>query len=93
VEVEESVRLVEELRGHLEARDFEGLREWAERPHPADLAVALRQLPLDDRVAVFRQLTRYEGKDLDRNRSCRSGRISGLGSPARGVLELDASPP
>ena len=58
MEVEESARLVEELRGHLEARDFEGLREWAERPHPADLAAALRQLPLDDRVAVFRQLTR-----------------------------------
>jgi MgtE intracellular N domain len=58
VEVEPSVRLVEEPRERLDAQDFDGLRERAERTHAADLAAALRELPLDDRVAVFRQLTR-----------------------------------
>ena len=57
VEVEESAHLRGAARP-LGARTSTELRERAERTHPADLAAALRELTLDDRVAVFRQLPR-----------------------------------
>jgi magnesium transporter len=58
VEVEESARLLEELRRRLEEADHEQLRERLAAIHPADLAAALRELPLAQQVTVFRHLSR-----------------------------------
>jgi magnesium transporter len=55
---EESARLLDELRKLLEEQDLLRVRERLERTHPADLAVALRELPIPDQVTLFRQLPR-----------------------------------
>jgi magnesium transporter len=58
MEVEESARLLEELRRLLEEPNHEQLRERLAPIHPADLAAALRELPLAQQVTVFRHLSR-----------------------------------
>src|SRR5262245_38760771 len=60
LELEESARLLEELRTLLEAADLPALRERLAPIHPADLAGVLRELPIDQRVTVFRLLAREQ---------------------------------
>jgi magnesium transporter len=57
-ELDEPGRLVDELRKLLEDSDLPGLAERLQKTHPVDLAAALRDLPLADRVTLVRQLDR-----------------------------------
>ncbi|HEV8673676.1 MAG TPA: magnesium transporter [Methylomirabilota bacterium] len=58
MEVEESARLLDELRRLVEEHDAEQLRERLAAIHPADLAAALRELPIEQQVTLFRHLAR-----------------------------------
>jgi len=58
MDTEEPTRLLEDVRARLDAQDLDALRERLERAHPADVAAALRELPLPEQVTVFRQLHR-----------------------------------
>jgi len=60
MEIEESARLLDELRKLLEEQDLGGLRERLPKTHPADLAAALRELAIPDQVTLFRQLPREQ---------------------------------
>jgi len=60
LEVEESARLLEELRRLLEAQDTLALRERLRAIHPADLAAMLREFPIGEQVSLFRLLDREQ---------------------------------
>jgi magnesium transporter len=60
MELEESARLLDELHGLLAAGDANALRERLGAIHPADLAAVLRELPIDERVTLFRLLPREQ---------------------------------
>lgn len=58
MEVEESARLLEELRRLLEEHDGGRLRERLGAVHPADIVTVLRELPIADQVTLVRHLSR-----------------------------------
>jgi len=60
MEIEETARLLEELRRLLADEAREGLPELLAGTHPADLAPALRELPLADQVTLLRFLPREQ---------------------------------
>jgi Mg/Co/Ni transporter MgtE len=60
MELEESARVLEELKRLLEEQDLAGLRERLPQTHPADLAAVLREQPSADRVTVLRLLAREQ---------------------------------
>jgi magnesium transporter len=60
MEIEESARLLEELRRLVEERDTEGLRERLAAVHPADVAALLREFAVAEQVTLFRLLSREQ---------------------------------
>jgi magnesium transporter len=60
LELEESAHLLAELRRLLDAREADGLRARLAEIHPADLAVVLRDLPIEEQVILFRHLDREQ---------------------------------
>ena len=60
MEVEESARLLQELRRPLDEQDTESLRERLAAIHPADVAAVLREFPITEQVTLFRQLSREQ---------------------------------
>ena len=60
MQVEETARLIEELSRRLEAPDAGRLGELLTASHPADLARALRELPVSHQVTLFRRLPREQ---------------------------------